>query len=270
LRKEVHPRFYDGNFSELQARELLFSPRLSLALKREVAASMLQLPAPLEKRPALRFLLERVARATAWDRAVFLAAAPLGWLENLVAFAQDHWEAVQLIRESSKQKRRSPQARKLDWPALFAEARAHTYVGSDDWKQPEKAFAEIEERGEPAFLDAVAHAQEWERLELLLRTVDELGGRPLLISPPLNGPYLDRLHVTPKARSIFYGRLEEMAARHRMMLVDFRDQENDPKFLADHHDHPSPLGWMWYNRVIDAYYHGGDLGFAREGTGAAR
>ncbi|MDB6155227.1 MAG: hypothetical protein JWL90_3680, partial [Chthoniobacteraceae bacterium] len=33
------------------------------------------------------------------------------------------------------------------------------------------------------------------------------------------------------------------------------DHEEDPKFLVDHHDHLSARGWIYYDEVIDAFFH---------------
>jgi len=257
LRPTVHPRFYEGNFSTLQAQEFAFNSRIDFALKQEVARHMLEYPSTLWGKPLLRFAVRRLASGTILDRVLYTAAIPLARLENAVLRMQDHLETMSYLRATGPVP--APfhiHERPLDWRQLFADAERKTYNEADADPKPEKAFHEIETGGDAAFADVVAKAHEWSHLDLLFRTLSQLGAKPLLLSPPLNGPYLDRIGIAPGVREGFYTKLQGMAAQYGFALIDFQGHEEDPKFLADRHDHPSVRGWMYYNAALDGFYHG--------------
>ena len=260
LRPTAHPRFYEGNFSLLQAQEFAFSGYLDFALKQDGARHMLEYPATLKDRPLLEFALKRLAGGTAADRMLYACAIPLARVEDAVLRAQDHFETVGEIHSLvGTPGQWHPHVHPLDWPALFAEAMRKTYTWADNDPRPEKVFQDIERRKDAAFSELAASAHEWEHLDLLLRTLSQLGARPLLLSPPLNGPYLDRIGVSAQAREDFYKRLRGMADHYGFELMDFQDREWDSQFLVDRHDHPSVEGWMYYNSAIDGFFHGGSL-----------
>ncbi len=257
LRSTVHPRFYEGNFSLMQAQAFIFNGRLDWPLRMAAARRMLEYPETLKKRPLLRFGLERLAGGTPLDHVLLAAAQPLAQLENAILRAQDHFEVVRYLLGQGLPPKTvfHPHLTTLDWPALLAAATRNTSTGGDANPRPERALREIEAGGDAAFREVVAGAHEWENLELLLRTLTQLGARPLLLSPPLNGPYMDRLGISAEARALFYKRQRELAQRYGFPLVDFQEFEGEPKFLADRHDHPSAVGWVHYNEALNRFWH---------------
>ena len=55
------PKYYEGNFSEMQAAEVAFSDSLSHELKRDIARRMLEFPKTLDGRDFLAFALQKLA-----------------------------------------------------------------------------------------------------------------------------------------------------------------------------------------------------------------
>jgi len=108
------------------------------------------------------------------------------------------------------------------------------------------------------FLTKVGKAKEWTDLDLLLRTFHELGAHPLLLSMPVEDIRLEVYGVSPEARTAYLRRLEGLAEKHDVPLLDFRDHQKDPGFLVDFLDHLSPQGWMYYNKALDDFYHARD------------
>ena len=82
-----------------------------------------------------------------------------------------------------------------------------------------------------------------------------LNASPLLLNMPLDGEGFDRFGISAEARAEFYDRLEALAARYDFPLVDFRDHDEDRRFLADTHDHLSAAGWLYYDAALDDFYH---------------
>jgi D-alanine transfer protein len=111
------------------------------------------------------------------------------------------------------------------------------------------------EMGSTAFATAEGSAHEWTDFELLLRGLNELGARPLLLSMPMNGLYFDRFGVGRETRDLYYKRICALARKHRMPLIDFEEHDEDEDFLAGHHDHLSDKGWLYFDKALDDFFH---------------
>jgi D-alanine transfer protein len=61
--------------------------------------------------------------------------------------------------------------------------------------------------------------------------------------------------VSRSAREVYYDRMHELARRYRFPLVDFEDHDADPTFLISHREHPTPKGWMYFNKALDNFFH---------------
>jgi D-alanine transfer protein len=264
----ARPEFVAGNFSVLHAYELAFSPRVSYSTRQGLARRMLEYPDTLSGHLLLSFALRRLAENTPWSRALYDVVWPLGRLQALVLRLQDHWELLAFIRGQpalTDRVEREPAA--LDWAQLLATAerygRTHSTnnpFGFDDgaW---EREWRDNMARAhntltDAEFLQTLNQSKEWEDLDLLLSVVQELGMRPLILSRPINGTYWGYAGVSEDARQAYYDRLRELAARHGAPLVDFRNHDNDPYFSSDAASHPSRKGWVYVDRVLDAFYHG--------------
>lgn len=251
-----NPHHYAGNFSVEQVNELVFSAPLDRPLKRDVARRLLDFPDTVDQSPVLAFALRRLASDSWLDHVGYEIARPLGWLDGAMLRVQDHLHTAEyLIHRVSNPFvwRHHPIAPK--WTRLFESAdRATAHADIDN------AEAEIErvfttDDTDSAFRLRVKQAREWSDLELLLRTLNALGARPLLLSMPLDGESFDRVGISTAARVEFYDRLEALAARYNFPLVDFRDHDEDRKFLADTHDHLSAAGWLYYDTALDDFFH---------------
>ena len=97
--------------------------------------------------------------------------------------------------------------------------------------------------------------QEWVDLELVLRELTELGARPLLLSMPIHGGWYERLGVTVTGRRAYYQKLRGMCARYHTGVVDFADHDADQSFCHDSMGHLAPSGLVYYNQVLDGFFH---------------
>ena len=97
-------------------------------------------------------------------------------------------------------------------------------------------------RTDEAFLRTLEKSQEWVDLELLLRELNELGARPLLLSMPIHGGWYDECGVTYTARRAYYEKLREIGARYHAPVVDFADHDADRSFCLDPMGHLAPGG----------------------------
>ena len=251
----VDPTYYEGNFSALQAGELTFSSALSFSLKRAIARRMLAYPKTLDGHWLLERTLVRLARGTALDRALYYVALPLGCLQNAVGRAQDHFEATLHILDQpnlaeSPEKRR----RVLNWRQTLR--RAHVIAKGVAAKAKKSSLPQRPHGSyDTTWLARVNKATEWTDYELLLRTLNELGARPLMLSMPVHGEDLEQVGVSPKARGAYPDRIQRLTARYAVPFVYFHEHEDDPWFFHDHFDHLGAKGWVYYNKMLDDFYH---------------
>ena len=93
---------YEANFSPMGASKMIFDTALNFELKRDIASRMLKCPSTLEGRPLLRFAVRRLASGGWLDRIVFCALWPAGKLQNILLALQDHFAALNYIRDQIK------------------------------------------------------------------------------------------------------------------------------------------------------------------------
>lgn len=241
------PGFYAGNFSASAASGTLFGNALDLNLKTEIAKRMLQFPDTLGKDGLLRLAADRLASGRPIDRVILMAMWPLGKLQNVILDLQDHFEALVYILAGGKP---IPHwLRPLNSPKLHSvKATDSKTAGTLTNESPDAIH-----RGRDAVFRArVAAASEWTDLELLLRTLTELGARPLILSTPID--VSAARGVSRSARQVYYDRLRELAQRYHFPLIEFEQHDADPAFLIGHREHPTPRGWMVYNRALDDFF----------------
>lgn len=260
------PKWYEGNFSHLQAYQLAFSGDLSAELKHDIARRMLDYPKTLENQWLLEFTLRRLAGGSMLDRGLYAVIWPLGQLENAIGRAQDHFEAaLHILDEDAKLSAPSRRGlRALNWNSLvkraaqFAVNNTAVQAKRNEVVKKRQNFSNThvtKAAQTQNFVKMVKNAKEWTDLELLLRVFGELGAQPLLLSMPVEDIRLDVYGVSPEARTAYLRRLDETAARYDVALLDFREHQKDPAFLVDFLDHLSPQGWLYYNKALDDFYH---------------
>ena len=262
------PSDYAGNFSRLQADELVFDTNLSLELKRSIAQRMLDYPATLKDDRLLRFALTQLSNRSPTGRLLYNAILPLGKLETLVLRLQDHWEMLQYIKKLQHPDQAAPsKPQSIDWPKIERQAEEHyrnhnknNPFGFDDslWHDWVKDLAARtrNSRSDTEFYQGLRNAKEWIDLDLLLRTLQELGAHPLVLSIPLTGRYYTAEGVSAQARQAYYQTLRSVVQPYGFPLKDFADHEDDSNFLIDPNGHLSAKGWAYYDQAIDNFYHG--------------
>ncbi len=268
-RLTARPDAYVGNFSDLHAGELAFDTRLSLQLRQDAARRMLQFPMSVANRPLLKFALEKLADGSTVSLACYDAVLPLGILHNTILRYQDHWNvACYLWKHPGKTKSSSSRlgSATLDWQVLNRQAdsvyRAHSdnnEFGLDNEKWDRELRQETlklkNNRTDEAFLSMLQRNQEWVDLELLLRGLNELGARPLLLSMPIHGGWYDHCGITDAARKAYYEKLRGLGARYQATIVDFADHDADRSFCHDTMGHLAPRGLVYYNQIFDGFFH---------------
>jgi D-alanine transfer protein len=253
----VNPRYYEGNFSLEAASGMIFSGALDFELRRDIAVRILQCPPVPSATPLLRFALERLASGSWLDRVVFWALWPMGKAQNLVLDLQDHFESLMFIFQRVKS---APLLHReaLDWPKLMARATDDAAASAKTWILPDPEDTPIGHTSDAAFLARIAQAHEWIDLELLLRTLTKLHVRPLILSMPIPGEFWERCGISRSARQVYYDKVRVVAQRYNCALADFSDHDGDADFLIVPRNHLTAKGWMFYNRVLDNFFHGRD------------
>jgi D-alanine transfer protein len=251
LAPAVSPYSYAGNFSLPAASGVLFGDAVDWDLKTHIAKRMLQFPDTLAKGVLLQLAATCLASGHPLDRFVLIAIWPLGKLQNTILELQDHLEALIYILGGGRGGPRH-------WFGSFNshEARAHK-TRADGNQEPvtSELLDPTRSARDTAFRARIATASEWIDLELLFRTLTKLGAQPLILSMPIDGTLYDARGVSRSARQVYYDRMRELAQRYHFPLIEFEDHDADPAFLIPHREHPTPKGWMYYNRALDDFFH---------------
>ena len=247
LTPALRPEFYAGNFSLQAASGILFGDGVDLNLKAAIAKRMLQFPDTLAENGLLHLAASCLASGRPVDRIILMAICPLGKLQNLMLDLQDHFEALVYIFGGGK-----PVSNWLR-PLNPHKMHSHKTTAGGSW---EAATAEsldaIHPARDAAFRRRIAAASEWGDLELLFRTLVELKAEPLILSMPIDA-YAAR-GVSRSAREVYYDRMRELAQRYHFPVIEFEQHDADPAFLIAHREHPTPRGWMVYNRALDDFF----------------
>jgi D-alanine transfer protein len=258
---------YAGNFSTLHAYELAFNSPLSFETRQQAARRMLQYPTTLKSDPLLRFALQRLAGGGRLSRALYYAVLPLGKLYSLVLKLQDHWATLTAIQKAQPVDSEVPHVPAIvDWQTMVAKARHKQQTRTNNnpfgfdntawtarlrWRMTKKPPHMTDQ----AFVQTFQTSTEWTDFDILLRILQELGARPLLLSRPLNGVYWDAAGVSPQSRQHFYAKLRDAVRPYGMTLVDFADYDEDRLFSVDPVEHTSREGWVYVDQALDAFYH---------------
>jgi D-alanine transfer protein len=254
-REEMSLEAFAGNFSPLDRSELVFSSELNPGLKQEIARRLIT-AAPADPRPPLAaFALRQLAAGSFLGTAGYALAWPLGKLQTVILRLQDQYETWGfLLHQRGRPDLVRHEAAVLDWPRLIAEANREVEDSPAQGLVPATAPAP------PLHLDQtvaqrIADSHLWGDLDLLLRTLRELGAQPLLLSTPFTGPRLGGQQLSAGTRQLYHERFAQAVGRYGFAYRDFAEHDTDRHFGLDLHDHLSVLGWMTYNQTIDEFFH---------------
>jgi D-alanine transfer protein len=240
----VRQDFYAGNFSLPAASGILFGNAIGFDLKAAIAKRMLQYPETLAEDGLVQLAARRLASGRLVDRIVLTTIWPLGKLQNVMLDLQDHFEALVYILSGG---RPLP-----EWlrPAHSRTLHVRKSVGTGD--EQSESFDVVRPARDRRFRDRIASSTEWTDLELLFRTLTEVKAEPLILSMPFDA-YAVR-GVSHSTRELYYDRMRELAERYHFPLVEFEQRDADPRFLIARREHPTPRGWMVYNRALDDFF----------------
>lgn len=266
--KRANHVVYAGLFSRLHANELAFSTQLSFETKQEAAQRLLDYPGTLKKDQILQFALQHLAGDSPLDRALYDVTWPLGKLQTWILELQDHFQTVSYILSKpglNPDVTRQPAT--IDWNQLATRARQEQMQNANNnpygfdnkiWSQQfdHQFTPQPDGSRDQAYIAAVDNSAEWTDLDILLRTLTELGAQPLLLGRPINRAYFEALGISPAAQQVFYDRLHQIAARYHVPVVDFENYGDDKFFGIDPSPHTSREGWIYVDQVLDEFFHG--------------
>jgi len=276
------PNFYAANHSALHLSALVFSTDLSFETKQAAMRQLMQSPTLFASDPLVDFSAHRLVEDGPLSRAQYLVTLPLGKLKHAAMEVQDRWATYAFLQASPNPDGGvPPPATDINWPSLIQTADAeqqnqasNNEFGFDNAVWVEKYARLVAERhqqfSDSGFVDNLQHTAEFTDLDILLRGLSELGAQPLVLSQPLPGAYYDYVGVSVVARAQYYARLREVAAAYDVPVVDFADHDDDKYFVTDPNSHLSRKGWTYYDRALDAFYHGnlGELASTEWSAGA--
>lgn len=265
---DVAERHYDGNFSELHALELAFSPGVLLSTKRLAAVRMLDFPQTLTKAPFLAFTLHNLAANSLGGTILYYASWPLGRLQLGIMHLQDHYATITYIHHRSAAEvtvKRDPQ--QIDWSALIRVAEKEQIRNTDSnpygvdnsqWPKIKELFVQSQPPGsrDADFINDVTIAQEWSDLDIALKVMSELGAKPLVLSSPMNVPLWETIGVSENAQNTYYALLHKAVDPYQIPVLDSKEFGTIKYFSMDLASHASRKGWIYVDETLDRIYHG--------------
>lgn len=251
----------EQNFSPLQVYQVIFNPSLPEQIKLSIVSRVLQYPQVLKGYPILSSYL-KAYEYSSWKK--FLSKLIL-WPIARVDFAslqlQDALKTIKIIK-------------KLDPKDIAKNSTAPSSQGSLKW---EKLQEEANKQGKAAItneygvLDArlsewiknkdsmnsvkLYKSPEYQDLEILLRTLQAKGAKPLFIISPANGPWYDFKGFSISERQQHYQRLREIIGQYGFVIADLSPHEYEPYFMQDPW-HFGWKGWVDVDEILDNFYHG--------------
>jgi D-alanine transfer protein len=265
---------YKANFSRVQATTLAFDSNIPYRLRRAAAQRMLQYPTTVADDPILRWGLESLADRSGFGQARYAAVLPLGLLQAAVLRLADHWQFITFVHQHPELHRSETVVPvPINWATLEAHvdndalhrAPNNPFGFRDDyWTANGYKLERPMDRSRlmpvvPLMVNGLHHEPrnlEWRDFALLLDIVHSLGGRPLVVSAPLSGPFLDYWGVTSVERAQYYDELRDRTSHDGVPLVDFADHDEDRGFVRDPESHLNDKGWVRFDEVLDAWFHG--------------
>jgi D-alanine transfer protein len=255
--EQVDAKYFAGNSSKLQTKEMLWDDSWSKDLRKSVAQELLLFPKTYEGDWLLEFTLRRMTGGGVWNRFILGCVSPLAAFDRMIGRLQDHAEAAIALMEAPREGN-APEGRrqKLNWDELFRRAEIHSKALAAHSSKARVGIAKPRGSGDRQFLKKLTGAQEWRDFELVLRLIQEAGAKPLIISMPLHADILEQQGVSEEAMQAYGNQLKALTAKFKVPLVYFQSHEKDPVFFVDQFDHIGAKGWCYYNKVMDDFYHG--------------
>jgi poly-D-alanine transfer protein DltD len=281
-RRGLREAAYAHNLVPEAAYAFLFEAPISRPVRAAGARRMLSYPETLAERPLLRLAVESLADPTPLHRVEYAAIAPLGHLAARVLEVRDALRTVALVWGQGRLRPPPrPEPAALGWEQLAERGTriAERRDTSNPFGFPDGTYRIMQQRPRfqrilalyesgrtnrdgklypppPGWRAAMSGSAEWTDLRLALRVLRELGARPLVWTLPLPGAFDDYTPLSVPARQAYYDRYERVARRANVPWLDFRTADEDRWFLTDTGSHLSPRGWVFADRVLDAFWHG--------------
>ncbi len=257
---------YAGNFSLLHASGLIFSPYLSMDIKKRAAGRMAAYPATLVKSPLLQFAIDNLTQNTWANDGLYYALFPFGQLDNFLFKLKDHYAIWQII-SSKRNLPMKRQAQTINWQAAISSVRAaqklrtnNNQFGVDNNAWMRNGWGGVVQfrpagSQDQSYINRLNNSKEWDDFRIVLDILKQMGAKPLILSRPINGPMYTAGGISKEAQSVYYNKLKALVDSYHYPLVDFQQYTSDPYFSIDYPSHTSPVGWVLVDQVLDAFYH---------------
>jgi D-alanine transfer protein len=73
---------------------------------------------------------------------------------------------------------------------------------------------------------------------------------------PLAEEWNDQRGISRAARESYYKKMRTLVQGHHFAVVDFENHDEGSAFLDRQQNHLTGKGWLFYNRVLDDFFHG--------------
>jgi|GEM_PF-828219 len=278
---------YDHTFSPEVAAAFAFDSPISLPLKEALARRMVAYPASLRGLPVVAAGVRALAGGSPADLLGYILLRPLGRLDAWawqLRGAQQTGKLLDQERSRGLMPQVVDQAQVVHWRGQLAQADALAASTSDSnpfgiinqvWgkctdvepTQQCAAALRLYRSGRSnraggvlpyptSWVRSTDISAEWTDLELELEVLKQLGARPFVYLIPMQGVYDDYTPLDASVRQVLYQRYAAVTAAAGVPSATFSMHDED-RYFVNSFGHFSPRGWLYVDRTIDLFWHGG-------------
>lgn len=248
-----------GNFSPLQAINLLRNREISAETRLRFARRMLDYPESLNKSPLITWYLESLASNRWWAPVVRCTLSPMLGIHASLLNVEDHLNTTLAgYKYGVVNANWSRKKVHVKWGKVLRRIETEEDIEAEKEARPPGSETQspiLPGSRDEEYISEMSHAQEWDDFALLLDTLRELKAKPLIISVPLPGVASDTFGISRVARDYYYHRIVSMSASRGFLVNTFSDHDQDPGFIVGMTTHLEPKGWLYTNRLLDDFFH---------------
>ena len=254
--------FFEGNFSALQAYQILYNSKLSPRLKRQIAERILKFPGAYSDYPHLKRLLsdelESGYRAEV-DRTLNWVPAHMEYAAlEIRDIVKTEWHLRRLSKKTiNDYSSKDTSAQPVAWDKLREEAQVegmnattNNPFGMDNTFYQDNILPKLQEKKDTDKSDSLSTSPEYDDLKLLIQVLKEKKVKPLFVIIPMNGRWYDYTGLQRSEREECYTKLDTLIKEEGYPVADFSSHEYDDYYLRD----PWHLAWKGWVDVDQKLY----------------
>lgn len=254
--------FFEGNFSALQAYQILFDSKLSPRIKRQITQRILKFPGAYKDYPHLKKLLSDELESgygVEMDRTLNWVPAHMEYAAlEIQDIVKTEWHVRRLSQKTiNDYSHKYTSDQPIAWDNLREKAKlegmsstTNNPFGMDSTFYQENILPKLQEKKDTDKNDTLSTSPEYDDLQLLIQVLKEKKVKPLFVIIPMNGRWYDYTGIQSSERKKCYTKLYTLIKGEGYPVADFSSHEYEDYYLRD----PWHLAWKGWVDVDQKLY----------------